>query len=74
MVYGPMTRYELGLEPRVSMSTHLWIDTLSSIALAASPWLLAFGKWRKARTWLPHVALGIAELAIVALSDTRPKE
>jgi len=62
MVYSTMTEYELGL-----------FDAASGAFLAASPWLFGFGKARRKRTWLPHLLFAAAEIAIVALSDTRSK-
>jgi hypothetical protein len=73
LVYGPMTRYELGMYPVLPMRTHLIIDALSAVFIAASPWLLGFGRRAKPRTWVPHLAFALSELAIVAFSDDRSK-
>jgi hypothetical protein len=71
MIYSALTEYELGLYPVVPMKTHLILDTVSSVFLAASPWLLGFGKRSKKRSWLPHLLFAVSEAAIVALSDAR---
>jgi hypothetical protein len=73
MVYSALTRYELGIKPVLPMRTHLMIDALSSIFMIVSPWVMGFAKRRRPRTWLPHVAFALTELAIVALSDDRSK-
>jgi hypothetical protein len=73
MVYSSLTRYELGIYPVLPMKKHLFIDAISSVFMAASPWLLGFAKRKKPRTWLPHVAFAATEMAIVMMSDSRSK-
>ena len=68
-----MTRYELGLRPMVPMKTHLIVDAVSGLFLALSPWILGFGKLRKKSTWMPHLAVAMAEMVVVALSDDRSR-
>ncbi len=58
LVYSLCTRYELGVFRVLSMSTHLTMDLLSGILLAASPWLFGFYDF----VYLPHLALGIFEI------------
>jgi hypothetical protein len=72
-VYSALTRYELGLRPIISMKTHLILDAASAALMAASPWLFGFGKLSRKRSWMPHLAFAMVELAIVALSDDRSK-
>lgn len=58
IIYSLMTNYELGLAKVLSMKTHLMIDFISGVFLAASPWLLNFAD----EVYLPHLILGIAEI------------
>ncbi len=71
MIYSAMTRYEMGLQPLIPMRTHLILDTVSSLFMAVSPWLLGFGRRSKPRTWVPHLTFAATEMTIVALSDDR---
>jgi hypothetical protein len=73
LVYSALTRYELGLRPTIPMKTHLILDAVSGAMLAASPWLFGFGKLSRKRSWMPHAAFAMVEMAIVALSDDRSK-
>jgi hypothetical protein len=66
--YSTMTDYPLGLVKAIPYKTHLAIDAAGAVALAATPFLT--GQWRGGRSqWLPHVALGLFELASLATSD-----
>jgi hypothetical protein len=67
-VYSLLTDYELGLFDVLTMRTHLMIDFASGILLASAPWLFGFAK----RNWLPHLLLGILEIAAVLLTDPEP--
>jgi hypothetical protein len=69
LAYSAMTDYEYGLTPAISMRAHLAMDAVSGVLLAASPWLFGFAH----RTWVPHVALGLFEIA-AALSTERQSE
>lgn len=66
IVYSLMTDYELGLSDNISMRTHLIIDAVSGILLAASPWIFGFADI----VYLPHLVLGMIELVAVALTTT----
>ena len=63
------TDYEAGLVKRVPMATHLTIDTVSGVLVAASPWLLGFAK----RRYWPHLAFGLLELGAGLLTQRKPK-
>lgn len=66
--YSLFTDYELGLVRRIQMPVHLWIDGVSGVLLTLSPWLFAFDQ----RVWIPHVVLGLSEVAAALFSDTIP--
>ncbi|MEZ0130597.1 SPW repeat protein [Flavobacterium sp. LBUM151] len=58
IIYSALTNYELGFFKLIPMKMHLFLDVLSGIFLAASPWLLGFSD----RVCLPHLILGIFEI------------
>jgi hypothetical protein len=53
---------------RLPMPVHLWLDGLSGLLLAASPWLFGFDQ----QVCAPHVALGILEVLAAFLTNTVP--
>jgi len=65
LLYSIVTRYELSFASLISMRTHLWLDFLSGVVLAASPWLFHFSE----RVYLPHVVFGLGEILIVLLTN-----
>jgi hypothetical protein len=70
--YSVLTDYELGLYRVLAMRLHLVIDVIWSLGLIVSPWLFGFA----GRIAWPHVAVGLAGLAVTALTrrppETRP--
>jgi len=58
LVYSLMTNYELGAARVLSMRTHLMLDLMSGLLLAASPWLFGFAE----TVWAPHLILGLVEV------------
>ena len=68
LVYSVFTDYELGLVKRLPMGTHLTLDLLSGLLLAASPWLFGFSEF----VWTPHVVLGVLEVGAALLTKTTP--
>jgi hypothetical protein len=68
LAYSAFTDYECGLVRRLSMPTHLGLDGLSGVFLAASPWVLGFEE----RVWAPHLVLGLLEIGIALVTRTRP--
>lgn len=68
LVTSLMTDYELGVSKNIKMPVHLGIDIASGLFLAASPWIFGFSK----RTWVPHVAIGLMEVAIALTTETEP--
>lgn len=73
IVYSLFTKYELGVSPRLNMSTHLTLDVISGFMLALSPWLLSFAE----TVWIPHVVVGIFEIIVAwatkIVPDGKPK-
>jgi len=65
LVYSLITDYELGLIGIIPMKSHLRIDLISGIFLAASPWLFGFSE----DIFWPHVAFGIVEILVVILTN-----
>jgi len=66
VVYSVFTAYEYGVFPKIPMPVHLMLDGASGILLAASPWLFGFSS----QLYLPHVALGLFEIAAALCSKT----
>lgn len=67
ILYSLMTSYELGIANVISVKTHLAIDFLSGLFLAASPWLFGFSD----AVWEPHVAVGIIEIIVSLITRVR---
>jgi hypothetical protein len=66
--YSLITNYELSIAKALSMRAHLLLDALSGVVLAASPWLAGFSDY----VYLPHLILGLTEVAIVVITDPVP--
>lgn len=60
-----ITDYEGGGKKILAMSTHLTIDVITGIFLAASPWLFGFNEF----VYLPHLILGILEVGAGLFTD-----
>ena len=60
------TDYEGGVVKTLSMSTHLTLDVIAGLFLAASPWLLKFND----RVYLPHLIVGILEIGAGLFTHT----
>jgi hypothetical protein len=69
ILYSLITDYELGAWRKLPMKTHLGLDAVSGILLAASPWIFGFAD----EVYLPHLVLGLLELGAVALTDPKPR-
>jgi hypothetical protein len=67
IIYSLFTRYELGTVPLVSMPTHLVLDAMGGLFLAASPWIFGFA-WE---VWMPHVLMGLAGVGAAIFTQTR---
>ncbi|MFN7119846.1 MAG: SPW repeat protein [Saprospiraceae bacterium] len=63
-----MTDYELGLMRSIPMATHLTVDVIGGIFLAASPWLFGFAD----QVWAPHLIVGLLELGAGLTTERTP--
>ncbi len=70
LVQSLLTAYEGGAKKSLKMENHLKMDYLNGALMAASPFLFGFRK----RSWLPHVALGLSELAIAYFTKPESKK
>jgi hypothetical protein len=68
ILFSLFTNYELGAVKTISMPAHLNLDLAAGIFLALSPWILNFDD----RVYLPHLIIGLAEVATVILSSKIP--
>ena len=68
IVLALMTDYELVAVRKISMRTHLMIDLLSGLLLAASPWIFSFADY----VWEPHLILGLIEVGAALMTKREP--
>lgn len=69
--YTLMTDFELGIVRALPMRTHLRLDAMSGVLLAAAPWLFGYARGG-VRYWLPHVFVGVAEVLVAMATKTEP--
>lgn len=69
ILYSLITDYEMSVARMLSMRTHLMLDTMSGILLAASPWLFGFDE----HVWMPHLVIGLIEIGTAAMTETHPR-
>ncbi len=62
------TNHEYGVVRKIPMIGHLWVDGLSGVLLAASPWVFGFAD----AVWIPHVVLGLTEFVASLVTKTVP--
>jgi hypothetical protein len=65
ILYSLMTDYEYSVSGVISMKTHLTLDLVSGIFLAASPWIFNFNEY----VYLPHLILGILEVGASLMTE-----
>jgi hypothetical protein len=68
ILYSLFTDYEMGVSRSLSMRTHLTMDLLSGILLAASPWIFGFADY----VYMPHMVLGIIEIGAALMTKRDP--
>ncbi|HJU36964.1 MAG TPA: hypothetical protein VJ716_06070 [Gaiellaceae bacterium] len=74
-VYSNLTDYELSVQNVVPMKVHLVLDAVGGATLALVPQLTG-ARRRGKKHWLPHLAIGVAEIGMAAFTQTerpRPK-
>jgi len=70
--YSTLTDYPLGVVKAIPYKTHLALDAVGALALAATPFVT--GQWKKGPSqWVPHVALAAFELGSLLMSDPSGK-
>jgi len=62
------TDHEYGVVRKIPMIGHLWVDGLSGLLLAASPWVFGFADV----VWIPHLVLGLTEFVAALVTKTVP--
>lgn len=68
ILYSMFTDYEWSVSQKLSMKTHLTLDVVSGIFLAASPWIFHFSDY----VFLPHLIVGLFEIVAAAITDHMP--
>lgn len=67
LIMSFMTDYEGGGKKVISMGTHLTMDVLAGLFLAASPWLFGFAD----QIYWPHLIVGIMEMGAGLFTERR---
>lgn len=67
-VIALVTNVEWGLTKLLSFESHLMIDTLAGLFVAASPWLFGF----VTNVYAPHLIIGLIAVFIVAVTKRGP--
>jgi hypothetical protein len=68
IIYSLMTDYEYSMSRKLSMRSHLTLDLLSGILLAASPWIFGFSEY----VYMPHLIVGLFEVVASLITQTAP--
>jgi hypothetical protein len=72
-IYSNLTDYELSMKNIVPMKIHLVLDAVGGATLAIVPQLTG-ARRRGKKHWLPHLAIGVMEIGMAALTQTeRPR-
>jgi hypothetical protein len=69
--YSNLTDYELSVKNVVPMPVHLALDAVGGAALALVPQLTG-ARRRGKKHWVPHLAIGVLEVGMAALTKTQP--
>jgi hypothetical protein len=65
ILYSLVTRYEMGAIKWLGFRSHLVLDFLSGMLLAASPWLFNFAD----KVYTPHLTAGVLEMLVVVFTE-----
>jgi len=68
LLYSLVTDYEYSISKTIPMRTHLTLDLIAGILLAASPWLFGFHEY----VYLPHLIFGILEIGASLVTSHSP--
>jgi hypothetical protein len=69
--YSNVTDYELSVKNIVPMKVHLALDAVGGATLALVPQLTG-ARQRGKKHWVPHLAIGVMEIGMAALTKTEP--
>jgi hypothetical protein len=73
-MYSNITDYELSMKNVVPMKVHLVLDAIGGATLAIVPQLTG-ARRRGKKHWLPHLAIGVMEIGLAAMTQTeRPRQ
>lgn len=70
LVNALLTDYEFGLKRVLPMRTHLALDAVGGVTLAATPFITRASK-KGVRHWLPHALLGANEVFLALTTKQR---
>ena len=68
LIYSLLTDYELGAVHKLSMRTHLTLDFIAGLVLAASPWIFSFADY----VYAPHLIFGLFEIMASLITKREP--
>jgi hypothetical protein len=69
ILYSLFTNYEFSISKTIPMRTHLTLDVVSGIFLAASPWIFGFNDY----VYLPHLIFGLIEIGAGLVTERTSK-
>jgi hypothetical protein len=72
LMQAMFTDFEVGIKRIIPMQTHLVMDYVLSVFLAASPWIFGFHNMEP-RVWMPHLIVGLSVLVLSFLTDPTPQ-
>jgi hypothetical protein len=71
LVQAMLTRWGVGIFPKIPLSFHRIMDFVLGLFLAASSWQFGFAD-RPARGWAPHVFVGLAIFLQALMMNPHP--
>src|ERR1044071_8133841 len=67
LVTGIFTIYQFGIFRSVNVQTHLTMDVITGLFLAASPWIFIFND----EVYMPHLLFGILVIAVALVTEKK---